>query len=75
MKAVQEIFQDIAVDLPIAIVNFLIHSFTKVANWKRKQKEDLNYFVSRFHGLAAEHMMQTGALQSCSIGEVIAIKL
>ena len=57
VKAVQEIFDLYAQDPPIAVVTRFIDSFNKVTSCKRKGNEDLNRFVSRFRGLAAEHLM------------------
>lgn len=75
IKAVQVIVNPIAVDPPIAVMTNLFDSFNKVKKCKRKQNEDLNRFVSRFSGLAAEHIMRFGSVQSSRIQEELAIQL
>lgn len=75
VEAVREIVNLIAVDPPIAGVSRLISSFNKVTSCERKQKEDLTMFVSRFRGLAADHLVQVNASSSSQIGEVLAITL
>ena len=75
VKAVKEIVDLIAVDPPIAVVTRLIDSFNQVTNCRKRRGEDLNSFVSRFQGLAAEHLMHAGATSSSQIGEVLAITL
>ena len=61
VKAVHEIVDLVAQDPPIAVVTRLIDSFNKVTSCKHKSNEDLNRFVSRFHGLVAEHLMRAGS--------------
>lgn len=63
------------VDPPIAMVSRLISSFDKVSSCRRKKNEDLSVFVSRFRGLAAEHLMHSNASTSSQVGEVLAITL
>ena len=75
VKAVQEIVELVPQDLPIAFVTRLIDSFNKVTSCKRKGNEDLNRFVSRFRGLAAEHLMRAGSSNHSQIGKVLAIAL
>ena len=73
--AIREIIELIAVDLPIAVVSRLIASFNKVTSCRRRRSEDLNTFVSRFRGLAADHLMHGGLSSSSQVGEVLAITL
>ena len=75
VKAVMEIVNLIAVDAPIAIVSRLINSFNKVTSCRRLKNEDVRTFISRFQGLAAEHLMHAGETSSSQIGEVLAITL
>ena len=75
VKGVEQIVNLIAVDPPISVVTRLIDSFNKVTSCRRRQSENLNHFVSRFRGLAAEHLMRAGTTQSSQIGEVLAITL
>ena len=75
VKAVSEIVELLAVDPPIAVVTRLISSFKDVTSCKRKKNEELVSFVSRFQGLAAEHLMHAGPSNSSQIGEVLAITL
>ena len=75
VKAVMEIVNLIAFDAPIASVTRLINSFNKVTSCRRLKKEDVRIFISRFQGLAAEHLMHAGETSSSQIGEVLAINL
>jgi hypothetical protein len=59
----------------MAIVSRLITTFTKVTTCKRKPKEDLNQFTSRFWGLAADHLMHANASTSSQTAEILAIIL
>ena len=71
VKAVSEIVELIAVDPPIAIVTRLISVVQQsLSRAMRRKNEDLNSFVSRFRGLAAEHLMHAGPYNSSQIGEV-----
>lgn len=73
--AVQELVDLLAVEPPIAIVTRLISSFNKVSACVRHKSEDLSAFVSRFRGLAAEHMMHAGVSSNSQVGEILAITL
>ena len=75
VKAVKEIVDLVATDPPISIVTRLIDSFNKVTGCRKKKGDDLSTFVSRFHGLAAEHLMNAGSKDSSQVGEVLAITL
>lgn len=73
IKAVRDIVERIAADPPIAMVSRLITSFNMVSSCRRNKNEELSVSVSRFHGLAAEHLMHTNA--TSQISEVLAITL
>jgi hypothetical protein len=75
LKAVEEIVKLLATDPPMAIVSRLINTFSKVISCKRKPKEDLNQFTSRFWGLAADHLMHANASSSSQTAEMLAIIL
>ncbi len=75
VAAVQDIVDLIAVDPPIVVVSRLIESFNRVSNCRRKKNESLSSFVSRFSGLASEHLMHADASPNSKIGEVLAITL
>ena len=75
VKAVMEILNLFAVDAPIASVTRLINSFNKFTSCRRLKNEDVRTFISRFQGLAAEHLMHAGETSSSGIGEVLAITL
>ena len=75
VAAVKQIVELIAVDPPIAVVSRLISSFNAVTNCRRQRNEDLGTFVSRFRGLAADHLMHGGLSSSSQVGEVLAITL
>lgn len=57
VEAVCQIVESVAVDPPIAIVSRLIASYNKVTNCWRRGHESLSFFVSRFRGLAADHLL------------------
>jgi hypothetical protein len=59
----------------MAIVSRLINTFSNVISCKRKPKEDINEFTSRFWGLAADHLMHSNASTSSQIAEMLAIIL
>ena len=75
IEAVKQIMELIAVDPPMAIVSRLITSFNQVTNCRRGRNEDLGAFVSRFRGLAADHLMHGGLSPASQVGEVLAITL
>ena len=75
VKAVMESVNLIAVYAPIASVIRLINSFNKVTSCRRLKNEDVRTFISRFQGLAAEHLMHAGETFASQIGEVPAITL
>ena len=75
VAAVRDIVNLVAIDPPIAMVSTPINSFHRVSTCRRKKNEDLSVFVSRFGGLAAEHLMHSNASTSTQIGEVLAITL
>jgi hypothetical protein len=75
LKAVEEIVKLLATDPPMAIVSRLINTFSKVISCKRKPKEDINEFTSRFWGLAADHLMHANASTSSQTAEMLAIIL
>ena len=75
IAAVREIIELIAVDSPIAVVSRLISSFHRVTDFCRRRNEDLRSFVSRFRGLAADHLMHGALSSSSQVGEVLAITL
>lgn len=58
-RNVQQIFDLITQELPIAVVARLIDSFNKVRNL-RKMNEILNCFTSLLRGLVADHLMRAG---------------
>ncbi len=61
VKAVQEIIDLVAVEPPIVVVTRLIDSFNRVLSCTRRPSESLSSFVTRFTGLASEHLMQAGS--------------
>ena len=75
IKGVQQMVDLIASDPPIAVVTRLTDSFNKVINCRRKPSEELNRFLSRYRGLAAEHVLGAGETSSSQVGEVLAITL
>jgi hypothetical protein len=75
LTAVEEIVKILATDPPMAIVSRLITTFTKVTTCKRKPKEDLTQFTSRFWGLAADHLIHANASTSSQTAEMLAIIL
>ena len=75
ITVIREIIELIAVDPPIPVVSRLIASFNKVTNCRRRRSEDLNTFVSRSRGLAADHLMHGGLSSSSQVGQVLAITL
>ena len=75
IAAVRDIIELVAVDSPIANVSRLITSFHRVTNCRRHRNKDLRAFVSRFRGLAADHLMHGGLSSSSQVGEVLAITL
>lgn len=75
VAAVQQIVDLIAVDPPIVVVSRLIESFNRVSNCRRRKGESLSSFVSRFSGLASEHLMHADTSPNSKIGEVLAITL
>jgi hypothetical protein len=75
LRAVDELVELIATDPPMAVVSRLINTFNKVVGCKRKPKEAINTFVSRFWGLAADHLMHAGTSSSSQTAEMLAIIL
>lgn len=75
LQTVMEIVNFIAYDPLITVVSRLILSLNKVMNCHRKNNERLPLFVSRFHGLASEHLMIADESPSSTVGEVLAITL
>ena len=75
VMAVMEIANLIAVDGPIASATRLINSFNKVTSCRRLKNEDFRTFISRFQGLAAEHLMHASETSSSQIDDVLAITL
>lgn len=77
IQAVKDIVDLVASDPPIAVVSRLICSFNRVTECTRDigRGESLSSFVSRFHGLASEHLMISNATASSQVGEVLAITL
>jgi hypothetical protein len=73
--AVNELVQLLATDPPMAVVSRLISTFNKVISCKRRPKENISTFVSRFWGLAADHLMKVGASSSSQKAEMLAIIL
>jgi hypothetical protein len=59
----------------MVIVTRLISTFNQVVQCKRKPRESLKFFVTRFWGLAAEHLMHAGASSSSQTPEMLAIIL
>jgi hypothetical protein len=59
----------------MAVISRLINTFSEVVGCKRKPKEALNAFVSRFWGLAADHLTHAGPSTSSQIAEMLAIIL
>jgi hypothetical protein len=75
LEAVAEIVKLLATDPPMAIVSRLINTFRKVIFCKSKPKEDINEFISRFWGLAADHMIHANASTSSQTAEILDIIL
>ena len=65
----------IAQEPPIFVETHLIDSFNGIKTCKRGPKEDLNCFVAKYRGLAAEHLMRAGTNHSSQLGGVFAITL
>ncbi len=75
VKAVQQIIDLVAVEPPMVAVTRLIDSFNRVSNCTRKPTEALSNFVTRFTGLASEHLMKVGSSPNSKVGEVLAITM
>ncbi len=58
VKAVQRSIDLVAVEPPMVVVTRLIDSFNRVSSCTRKPSESLSSFVTRFTGLASDHLMQ-----------------
>ena len=71
----KDIVDLIAVDQPIMVVTRLIDIFNAVVNYKSGTNESINVYVSKFQGLASEHLMRAGTTNSDQIGEVLAITM
>ena len=67
IAAVADIVELIAGDPPSAVVTRLINSYNRVTTCRRKKNEDLSIFVSRFCGLAAEHLMHSNVTSGSKI--------
>ena len=74
-RAVREIVELVSVDPSIAFVSRLIASYNKVTNCQRRGSESLISFVSRFRGLAADHLLHLGVSASSQVSEILAITL
>jgi hypothetical protein len=59
----------------MSVVSRLINTFKNVVGCKRKPKEALNTFVSRFWRLATDHLMHAGTSSSSQTAEMLAIIL
>jgi hypothetical protein len=57
----------------MSIVSRLINTFGKITSCKRKAKEYLNQFSSRFWGLTADNLMHANASSSSKTTEMLAI--
>ncbi len=75
VAALQQIVDLITVDPPIAVITRLIESFNRVSNCRRRKNESLSSFVSRFSGLASDHLIHAGTSPNSKVGEVLAIAL
>ncbi len=73
VKAVKQIIDVVAVEPPMVAVTRLIDSFNRVSSCSWKPSESLSSFVTRFTGLASEHLMQAGSSPTSKVGEVLAI--
>ncbi len=71
----QQIIDLVAVESPMVVVTRLIDSFNRVSSCNRKPSESLSSFVTRFTGLASEHLMQAGSSPTSKVGEVLDIAL
>lgn len=75
MKGIKEFVELIAEDPPITMVSKLISSFNKNSSCHRRKNSELYFLVSRFQGLAAEHLMHANSSSSSQVGDVLAITL
>jgi hypothetical protein len=75
LNAVEEVVKLLATDPPMAIVYRLINTFSNVIFCKRKPKDDIKTFTSRFWGLSADHLMHANAFTSGQTAEMLAIIL
>ena len=75
VKAVVENVDLFADAQPISFVTSRITSFNKVTSCKRRKNGELQSFVSRFQGLAADHLMLAGTSSSSQMGEGFSITL
>ncbi len=59
----------------MVVVTRLIYSFNRVSSCTRRPSESLSSFVTRFTGLASEHITQAGSSPKSKVGEVLAITM
>ncbi len=71
----QEIIDLVAVEPAMVVVTSLIDSFNRVPSCTRRPSESILSFVTRFTGLASEHLMQTGSSPTSKAGEVLAFTM
>ncbi len=69
VNAVQQIIDLVAVEPPMVVVTRLIDLFNRVSNCTRTPAEASSNFVTRFAGLASEHLMQAGSSPNSKVGE------
>ncbi len=60
VKAVQQIIDLVSVEPPMVVLTSVIDSFNCMTSRIRKPSESLSSIVTRFIGLASEHLMQAG---------------
>lgn len=75
VATVQDIVHNIAVEPQISVVTCLILFLNNVNICERQNNEDSPAFVSRFCGVAADHLMHEGVASNFKFVEIIAIML
>lgn len=75
VEAFQQIVDLIDVYPPIVVFSRLTKSFNRVSHCRRRKGESISSFVSRFFGLASEHLMHADSSSNSKIGELLAITL
>lgn len=75
VQATLSIVKLVALDPPISMVTRLNASYRKFTSCYRDSNEKLSSFVSRFGGLAANHLLHANTSWSSQIGELLGITL